>query len=131
MAQFNIPEELYYTKDHEWINVDGDSATVGISDYAAKALGDVVFVELPELGTDFAQGDEIAVVESVKAASEVYAPIGGEVTAVNDALEGAPETVNAGPMGEGWFVKMTVADAGNLDSLMDEAAYKTYCEGLT
>ena len=121
---------MHFTKDHEWIRLDGDTATVGISDYAAKALGDVVFVELPEIGDAVDQGGEIAVVESVKAASEVYAPVAGEVTAVNDALEGAPETVNAGPTGDGWFIKMTVVDKGQLDALMDEAAYKAYCEGL-
>ena len=121
---------MKYTKDHEWVRVDGETATVGISDYAAKQLGDVVFVELPEVGTEVEQGGEIAVVESVKAASEVYAPISGEVMSVNEALEGAPETVNAGPTGDGWFVTMSVGNAGDLDALMDEAAYKEYCEGL-
>jgi len=119
-----------YTEDHEWIKVDGDIGVVGISPYAAKALGDVVFVELPELGREMAKGDEAAVVESVKAASEVYAPVAGEVTAVNEVLEDAPETVNASADGDGWFIKIKIADAGELDSLMDEAAYKTYCEGL-
>ncbi|MEM9600204.1 MAG: glycine cleavage system protein GcvH [Pseudomonadota bacterium] len=121
---------LKFSKDHEWIRVEGDSATVGISDYAQKQLGDVVFVELPQVGDDVEANGEIAVVESVKAASEVYAPVAGEVTAINEALEGAPETVNAAPMGDGWFIKMTVADASQLDALMDEAAYKTYCDGL-
>eukprot|EP00919_Chromeraceae_sp_WS-2016_P078664 GHVR01186404.1.p2 GENE.GHVR01186404.1~~GHVR01186404.1.p2 ORF type:complete len:124 (+),score=26.71 GHVR01186404.1:555-926(+) len=119
-----------YTEDHEWVNVDGDTATIGISAYAAKQLGDVVFVELPEIGRELAKGDEAAVVESVKAASEVYAPIGGEVIAVNDALEDAPETVNASPAGDGWFLKIKIADASELDALMDEAKYKEYCEGL-
>jgi glycine cleavage system H protein len=121
---------MKYTESHEWIKVDGDVATVGISDYAAKALGDVVFVELPGVGDDIDAGGELAVVESVKAASEVYAPVAGEVTEVNEALEGAPETVNAAPTEGGWFVKMTVTDASSLDTLMDEAAYKDYCEGL-
>ncbi|GHA98485.1 glycine cleavage system H protein [Algimonas arctica] len=121
---------MKYTESHEWIKLDGDVATVGISDYAAKALGDVVFVELPGVGDDVDAGGELAVVESVKAASEVYAPIAGEVTAVNDALEAAPETVNAAPTEGGWFVKMTVADASALDALMDEDAYKDYCAGL-
>lgn len=121
---------LKFSKDHEWINVEGDAATVGISDYAQKQLGDVVFVELPEVDHEVAAGDELAVVESVKAASEVYAPVSGVVTAVNDALESAPETVNASATGDGWFVKMTVSDASELDALMDEAAYKEYCEGL-
>lgn len=120
----------YFTEDHEWIKVDGDTGTVGISAYAAKALGDVVFVELPDVGTEFEKGDEAAVVESVKAASEVYAPIGGEVTAVNEALEDAPETVNASPDGDGWFLKIKIADADELSALMDEVKYKAYCDGL-
>ncbi|WP_017932669.1 glycine cleavage system protein GcvH [Robiginitomaculum antarcticum] len=119
-----------YTEDHEWINVEGDIGTIGISPYAAKQLGDVVFVELPEIGREMDKGDEAAVVESVKAASEVYAPVGGEVIAVNEALEDAPETVNASPDGEGWFIKIKISDADELDALMDEAAYKTYCDGL-
>lgn len=121
---------MKFTKDHEWIKLEGDTATVGISDYAQKQLGDVVFVELPEVGLELSSGDEIAVVESVKAASEVYAPVAGEVTAINEALEGAPETVNAEATGGGWFIKMSVSDASELDALMDEAAYKDYCEGL-
>jgi glycine cleavage system H protein len=120
----------YFTEDHEWIKVDGDEGIVGISAYAAKALGDVVFVELPDVGTEFDKGDEAAVVESVKAASEVYTPVGGEVTAVNEALENAPETVNASPDGEGWFLKIKIADADELDGLMDAAKYKAYCDGL-
>lgn len=119
-----------YTEDHEWIEVGGDTATVGISVYAAQQLGDVVYVELPEIGRTMEKGDEAAVVESVKAASEVYAPVSGEVTAVNEALEDAPETVNADPGGAGWFIKMKVSDAAELDSLMDEAAYTAYCDGL-
>ncbi len=120
----------YYSEDHEWIKIDGDTGTVGISPYAAGQLGDVVFVELPEIGREMAKGDEAAVVESVKAASEVYAPVSGAVTEVNTALEDAPETVNASANDEGWFLKMTIADASELEALMDEAAYKTYCEGL-
>jgi len=119
-----------YTEDHEWIKMDGDIGTVGITPYAAGQLGDVVYVELPEIGREVGKGDEAAVVESVKAASEVYAPVGGEVTEVNGTLEDAPETVNASADGEGWFLKMKIADASELESLMDEAAYKTYCEGL-
>ena len=121
---------VYFTEDHEWIKVDGNEGIVGISPYAAKQLGDVVYVELPELGREVGKGDEAAVVESVKAASEVYAPVGGEVTAVNEALEDAPETVNASADGDGWFLKMKIADASELESLMDEAKYKAYCEGL-
>ena len=120
----------YFTKDHEWISVDGETGTVGISAYASKQLGDVVFVELPEIGVSFDKGDEAAVVESVKAASEVYTPIGGEVTDVNTTLEDAPETVNLSPDGDGWFFKIKIADADELSSLMDEAKYKEYCDGL-
>ena len=119
-----------YTEDHEWISVDGDIGTIGISPYAAGQLGDVVYVELPDVGKELAKGDEAAVVESVKAASEVYAPVGGEVTEVNGALEDAPETVNASADGEGWFLKLKISDASELDALMDEAAYKAYCDGL-
>lgn len=120
----------YFTEDHEWIKVDGDIGTVGISPYAAGQLGDVVFVELPDVETEFDKGDEAAVVESVKAASEVYAPVGGEVTEVNAKLEDAPETVNASADGDGWFLKMKIADASELENLMNEEAYKAYCEGL-
>lgn len=120
----------YFTEDHEWIKVDGDTGIVGISDYAAKALGDVVFVELPDIGLEMDKGDEAAVVESVKAASEVYTPVAGEVIEVNTALEDAPETVNASPTGDGWFLKIKIADADELKSLMDEAKYKAYCDGL-
>jgi len=121
---------VYFTEDHEWIKVDGDEGIVGISSYAAKALGDVVYVELPEISREVAKGDEAAVVESVKAASEVYAPVGGEVTEVNEKLEDAPETVNASAEADGWFLKIKITDAGELESLMDEAKYKAYCEGL-
>ena len=120
----------YFTEDHEWITVDGETGTVGISAYASKQLGDVVFVELPEIGVSFDKGDEAAVVESVKAASEVYTPIGGEVTEVNSTLEDAPETVNLSPDGDGWFFKIKIADADELSSLMDDAKYKAYCDGL-
>ncbi len=121
---------IHFTEDHEWIAVDGDVGIIGISDYAAKALGDVVFVELPDVGAEMGKGDEAAVVESVKAASEVYAPIGGEVTEVNGALEDEPAKVNEDPQGDGWFLKIKISDADELEGLMDEAAYKTYCEGL-
>jgi glycine cleavage system H protein len=121
---------IYFTEDHEWIKVDGDEGTVGISAYAAKALGDVVFVELPDVGAEFDKGDEAAVVESVKAASEVYSPIGGEVTAVNEILEDSPETVNLSPAGDGWFLKIKITDPDELSSLMDESKYKEYCDGL-
>lgn len=121
---------LKYSKDHEWVRVEGATAVVGISDYAQTQLGDVVYVEVPEVGRKLEQGKEAAVVESVKAASEVYAPISGEVTAVNAELAGEPGRVNADPMGEGWFFKMTVAKPKELEALMDEAQYKAYVEGL-
>ena len=115
-----------YTKDHEWVRLDGDTATVGISKHAAEQLGDVVFVELPEVGRRVEKGKEAAVVESVKAASEVYAPVSGEVVEVNSALTDAPQTVNESAEGDGWFLKLRVADPSELDDLMDEAAYKAY-----
>ncbi len=120
----------YFTEDHEWIAVDGDVGTVGITAYAAEQLGDVVFVEVPEAGSSFGKGDDMAVVESVKAASDVYAPVAGEVTEGNGDLADAPETVNEDPEGKGWFCKLTLSDKGELEGLMDAAAYKTYCEGL-
>jgi glycine cleavage system H protein len=119
-----------FTKDHEYIRVDGDVAVVGITDYAQAQLGDVVFVELPTTGKSFKKGEQAAVVESVKAASEVYAPVSGEVVEVNSELEGAPALVNEDSAGKGWFVKMRVADQGELASLMDEAAYAEYLKTL-
>ena len=120
----------YFTEEHEWIDVDGDTATVGITDYAQGQLGDIVFVELPQPGTQVAKGKDAAVVESVKAASDVYAPITGEVTEANGALEDDPALVNTAPEGDGWFFKLTIADASQLDGLMDEAGYKAFCDGL-
>jgi glycine cleavage system H protein len=121
---------IKYTKDHEWIRVEGDTGVIGISDYAQQQLGDVVFVDLPEIGRTVEAGGEVAVVESVKAASEVYAPVAGEVVAVNEALAEDPALVNREPMGGGWFVKLRITDASALDGLMDEAAYRSYVEGL-
>ena len=115
-----------YTKDHEWVRQEGDLAVVGISDYAQSQLGDVVYVELPELGRQVEQGKEAAVVESAKAASEVYAPVSGEVVAVNDEIVADPAKVNADAMGEGWFIKLRLKDPKELDGLMDEAAYQTF-----
>jgi glycine cleavage system H protein len=120
----------YYTEDHEWIEVDGDSATVGITDYAQSQLGDIVFAEVPAVGAALKKGGDAAVVESVKAASDVYAPVSGTVTEGNDALEGDPALVNSDPEGEGWFFKLTLSDTSELDSLMDAAAYKAFVDGL-
>ncbi len=121
--------DLRYTKEHEWVRVEGDVAVVGISDYAQKQLGDVVYVELPEVGRVLDQFAEAAVVESVKAASEVYAPVSGEVIEVNPALADEPATVNAEPTGAGWFLKQSVKYPSELDGLMDEAASAAYVEG--
>ena len=114
-----------YTESHEWATIDGDTATVGITKHAAEQLGDVVFVELPDVGATFTKGADMAVVESVKAASDVYAPLSGEIVAVNDAIVEAPEKVNEAPDTDAWFVKIRLRDAGELDGLMDEAAYKS------
>ena len=117
---------LRYTKDHEWVRIDGDLAVVGISDYAQSQLGDVVYVELPEVGRRLEQGKAAAVVESVKAASDVFAPVSGEVVEVNEALAADPARVNADPIGEGWFIKLRLDDPKQLDTLMDEEAYKRF-----
>jgi len=120
---------LRFTTDHEWVRLDGDFAVVGITDYAQSQLGDVVYVELPEIGQLVEKGKEAAVVESVKAASEVYAPVSGEVAEVNDALAADPAKVNTDPMGDGWFVKLRPADPKELDGLLDEDAYQRFVEG--
>jgi glycine cleavage system H protein len=121
---------MRFTKDHEWVELDGDIATVGITAYAAEQLGDVVFVEVPEVGKTVKAGDNLAVVESVKAASDVYAPISGQVTEANGDLAGAPDTVNAGPEAAGWFAKLKVADAAEYEALMDRAAYEKFLDTL-
>lgn len=121
----------YYTKDHEYIRVEGDSGTVGISDYAQSQLGDVVFVELPAVGKTLTKGAEAAVVESVKAASEVYAPVSGEVIAVNSAIEETPATVNEDPLGDGWFLKIRLSNAGELQELMTEEQYEDYLKTIS
>jgi len=120
----------YYTRDHEWIDVSGGTATVGITDYAQGQLGDVVFVELPEAGRAVAAGKEAAVVESVKAASEVYAPVSGTVTEANAALADTPDLVNTAPEGDGWFFRLTLSNPAELDGLMDDTAYKAFVESL-
>ena len=120
----------YYTEDHEWIEVDGETATVGITDYAQGQLGDIVFAEIPAAGAALKKGGDAAVVESVKAASDVYAPVSGTVIEGNAALESDPALVNSDPEGEGWFFKLTLSDTSELDSLMDATAYKAFVDGL-
>lgn len=120
----------YFTEDHEWIELDGEIATVGITDYAQSQLGDIVFVEVPEEGKEVAKGDDAAVVESVKAASDVYAPVSGTVVEGNPALEDNPALVNEDPEGDGWFFKMTLSDTSELDGLMNESAYADFVSKL-
>ena len=122
--------DVKYTQEHEWIRVEGDTGTIGITPYAQEQLGDVVFVELPQAGRKVAKGEACAVVESVKAASDIYAPVSGEVTEANPALGDAPGDVNAEPMGKGWFFKLKLADKGELAGLMDEAAYDAFVKSL-
>ena len=121
---------LYFTKEHEWVRVEGDVATVGISDHAQEALGDIVFADVPEAGRTVAKGDEAAVVESVKAASDVYAPVGGEVVDCNSALADDPSLINRDPEGEGWFFKLKLSDPSELDGLMSEADYREWVKTL-
>lgn len=118
-----VPADLRYTKDHEWVRVDGDEATVGITEYAASQLGDIVFVELPEVGRDLTQFAAFGVVESVKAVSDLFAPLTGSVTAANDGLAGAPEQVNADPYGDGWMIRLKLGNAAEVDELLDADAY--------
>ncbi len=122
--------ERRYTEDHEWVLLEGGTATIGISDHAQEQLGDVVYVELPEEGAVFAEGAQAATVESVKAASEIYAPVAGEVVEINGALNDKPELVNSDPLGDGWFFKIEVADAAAVAKMMDENAYQEYVESL-
>ncbi|NQU69206.1 MAG: glycine cleavage system protein GcvH [Rhodospirillales bacterium] len=121
--------DLKYTKDHEWVRVEGDTAIIGISDFAQEQLGDVVFVELPEIGKQLKKGAEAAVIESVKAASEVFAPVSGEVVDTNGPLADNPGLVNEAPTGDGWFLKIRINDASELDGLMDEDAYLKFTQG--
>ncbi|HSL74765.1 MAG TPA: glycine cleavage system protein GcvH [Ilumatobacteraceae bacterium] len=125
----NIPAELRYSSDHEWVKVDGDTATIGITEYAQDALGDVVFVEMPEPGRAVTVGDSFSEVESTKSVSDIYAPVSGTISAVNDALESQPELLNSDPYGAGWICRITLADVAELDSLMDAEAYRTLTEG--
>lgn len=119
-----------YTQDHEWVRVEGDEALIGITDYAQEQLSDIVYVDLPEVGDSFAAGDQFATVESVKAASDAYMPVEGEILAVNEALEDTPELVNKDPFGEAWLVRIALADPAELDALMDAKAYKAFVDSL-
>jgi glycine cleavage system H protein len=120
----------YYSEEHEWITVDGDTGTVGITDYAQEQLGDVVFVDIAKVGEEVAKGDDVGVVESVKAASDIYSPVSGTITEANAALDDAPETVNAEAQGGGWMFKITLSDPGELDGLMDADGYKKFADSL-
>lgn len=124
-----INDDLLYTEDDEWIRVEGEEATVGISDYAQNSLSDIVYLELPSVGDTFGKGDSFGVVESVKAAADLYMPVSGEVVAVNEALVDRPELVNEDPYGEAWMVRIRLTDTSELDELMDASAYRTYNEG--
>jgi glycine cleavage system H protein len=124
------PSHYFYTKDHEWVEVQGETATVGITDYAQKHLGDVVYVELPALGTNLAVHQTIGTIESVKAVSEVFSPVSGEVMAVNEDLNGSPESVNQDPHGKGWILRLKIAAKGDVNALMNAAAYEKYVAGL-
>lgn len=119
----SVPIDLRYTKDHEWVRVNGEEATIGITDYAAAQLGDIVFVELPDVGRSFNQAAAFGVVESVKAVSDLFAPVGGEVIAANEALTGTPELVNTSPFEDGWMIRLRISDPGQLDGLLDPDAY--------
>ena len=122
----NIPAELKYTNDHEWLKVEGDEVTEGITDYAQGELGDVVFVELPEEGTEVDKGESFGTIEAVKAVADLFTPISGEVIAINEDLEDAPETVNKDPYGDGWMVKIKLSDTSELDELMDASTYESH-----
>jgi glycine cleavage system H protein len=127
----NVPEDLHYSKDHEWVRVDGSIATVGITDYAQNSLGDVVYVELPKKGEEFATNEPFGSVESVKAVSEVFTPVAGEIAEVNEQLNDTPEKVNSDPYGEGWMVKLRMANPGEVDSLLTAAEYEDFTKAET
>jgi len=129
LNELNLPEDMKYAEDHEWVQLSGDTAKIGISDYAQDQLGDIVFVELPEVGDSFAKGDEFGTLESVKAVSELYMPVGGKITAINEALEDAPELVNNAPYGDGWMIEIKTADSAEADALMDKDAYLEVLKG--
>ena len=123
-----INDDLLYTRDDEWVHVEGDEATIGVSDYAQDSLSDIVYLEVPGVGDSFGQGDTFGVVESVKAAADLYMPVSGEVVAINEALLDQPELVNSDPYGEAWMIRVRLSDKSELDELMDAGAYRTYCE---
>lgn len=123
----SVPQDLFYTKTHEWVSLDDGIATIGITDFAQSQLSDLTFVELPEVGTEFEAGDEAAVVESVKAAADVYAPISGEVVEVNSDLEDSPDLINKDAFGDGWLFKLRVVDESDVDSLLDPESYEDLC----
>ena len=123
----SVPQDLFYSKTHEWVYLDGDIATVGITDFAQSQLSDLTFVELPDVGTEFSAGDEAAVVESVKAAADVYAPVSGEVVEVNSDLEDSPELINKDAFGDGWLFKIRVADESDVDNMLDADSYEELC----
>lgn len=127
--ELSLPDDVKYTDDHEWARQDGESVTVGISDYAADQMGDIVYVELPEVGRTFKQGEEFGTVESVKAVSELYMPVSGEIVSINSALEDAPELVNNDPYQQGWMIKLTPSDVSEMDSLKDKNAYLEMLKG--
>jgi glycine cleavage system H protein len=122
----NVPEDLHYSKDHEWVRVDGDIATIGITDYAQNSLGDVVYVELPKVGDEFATNESFGSVESVKAVSEVFTPVAGEVVAINEELNDSPEKVNSDPYGEGWMIRVRMKNPGEVDSMLTAAEYEDF-----
>jgi glycine cleavage system H protein len=128
MAELKVPSELRYTKNDEWLRVEGETGTAGITDYAQDQLNDIVYVEFPDVGAELAQGAAFGVVESVKAASDIYMPVGGTITEVNTALEDEPEAINTDPYGNGWLVRFTIKNPAEIDGLMDAEAYKKYCE---
>ncbi|MBE9545647.1 MAG: glycine cleavage system protein GcvH [Proteobacteria bacterium] len=129
IAELNFPEDVRYSESHEWVKVAGDTAKLGITDYAQDQLGDIVFVELPDVGESFEKGAEYGTVESVKAVSELYMPVSGEIVAINDALEDAPELVNNTPFSDGWMIEIKLDDSSELDALMDKDAYLSTLKG--
>lgn len=127
----NIPDDLHYSKDHEWVRVEGNTAVVGVTDYAQDSLGDVVYVELPKVGDEFAANESFGSIESVKAVSEVFSPVSGEITGMNDQLADAPEKVNQDPYGEGWMIRVQMSNPGEVDSLLTAAEYEDFTKAET